>query len=64
MHFIAASDKNAIEFILSPGNSHDAPSGRALMAAVGSRSNIKDLSMDKGYEDDYTRYTAQTFIIQ
>ena len=33
--------------------------GRILMAKTGNRNDIKDLVMDKGYEDDRTRYTAQ-----
>jgi transposase len=52
--------KNAVDFILSPGNSHDAPQGRLLMETIGKQKNIKPLIMDRAYEDDYTRYTAQT----
>jgi len=56
---MATGVKRAFDFILSPGNCHDAPYGRILMARTGNRNNIKDLVMDRGYEDNYTRYTAQ-----
>ena len=52
--------KSAITFILSSGNCHDAPQGRILLETVGKQKQVKYLVMDRGYEDDYTRYIAQT----
>ena len=46
--------------MLSPGNSHDAPQGRLLMETVGKQKQVKPLIMDRAYEDDETRYIAQT----
>lgn len=57
---IATGVKKAIDFILSPGNAHDAPQGRLLMEKVGKQKEYKPLLMDRAYEDDYTRYIAQT----
>ena len=42
-------------FILSAGQLHDAPQGRTLMETVA----LIPLVMDKAYEDELTRYTAQ-----
>ena len=50
----------AIEFILSPGQTHDAPQGRLLLEAVGKQRGVTPLIMDRAYEDDFTRYIAQT----
>jgi len=47
-------------FILSSGNCHDAPQGRILMDTVGKQKEPKPLVMDRAFEDDYTRYIAQT----
>jgi len=60
IHMMAAGVKQAVEFTLSAGQAHDAPQGRILMEAVGRLKNFIDLIMDKAYEDDYTRYIAQT----
>jgi len=57
---MATGVKKAFEFILSPGNSHDAPQGRLLMETVGKQKDIKPIIMDRAYEDDLTRYIAQT----
>jgi len=57
---MAAGVKQAVGFTLSVGQAHDAPQGRLLMEAVGRLKNFIDLIMDKAYEDDYTRYIAQT----
>jgi len=57
---MAAGVKQAVDFTLSAGQAHDAPQGRFLMEAVGRLKNFIDLIMDKAYEDDYTRYIAQT----
>ena len=57
---MAANAKTAVEFILSAGQLHDAPQGRLLMETVGRQKTITPLIMDRAYEDDYTRYIAQT----
>jgi len=60
IHMMAASEKTAVEFILSAGQLHDAPQGRLLMETVGMQETMIPLLMDRAYEDDLTRYTAQT----
>ena len=57
---MAANEKTAVEFILSAGQLHDAPQGRLLMETVGKQEIIIPLLMDRAYEDNLTRYTAQT----
>ena len=57
---MSANEKTAVEFILSEGQLHDAPQGRLLMDTVGKLKNSIPLVMDRAYEDDYTRYIAQT----
>jgi len=57
---IATGVKRAFDFILSPGNSHDAPLGRLLMETAGKQKSIKPIIMDRAYEDNETRYMAQT----
>ena len=63
-----------MEFILSEGQVHDvgcqpeqaskmptrAPQGRILMDTIGKQKHVIPLIMDRGYEDNYTRYIAQT----
>ena len=56
---VAGSDKVAIEFTLSSGNNHDAPEGRILLETIGKDHDTVYLTMDRAYEDEYTRYTAQ-----
>ena len=56
---MAANAKTAIDFILSEGQLHDAPQGRILMETVGKQETTIPLLMDRAYEDDYTRFTAQ-----
>lgn len=56
---LAASEKKAVELILSAGQLHDAPQGRLLMETAGKQKTVTPLLMDKAYEDDYTRYIAQ-----
>ena len=60
LHFISSNAKTALEFTLSAGQAHDAPQGRILMDTLGKRKYAIPLIMDRGYEDDYTRYIAQT----
>jgi transposase len=57
---MSANERTAVEFILSPGNGHDAPWGRELMEVAGKQKTATPLLMDRAYEDDYTRYIAQT----
>ena len=56
---MAASAKQAVEFILSEGQLHDAPQGRLLMETVGKQKILVPLIMDRAYEDNLTQYTAQ-----
>jgi transposase len=61
---VAATDSIAVDFVLSGGNSHDAPQGRLLLETIGTQKfkrNYKPLPllMDRAYEDDQTRYIAQ-----
>ena len=56
---MAANARTAVEFILSAGQLHDAPHGRILMDTVGKQKTLTPLVMDRAFEDDYTRYTAQ-----
>jgi transposase len=60
LHFISADAKTAVDFTLSSGQAHDAPQGRILMDTLGKQRHVVPLIMDRGYEDDYTRYIAQT----
>ena len=48
-----------IDFTLSAGQRHGAPSGRLLMETVGKQKTWIPLLMDRAYEDDNTRLTAQ-----
>ena len=57
---ISANERTAAEFSLSAGQKHDAPQGRLLMEVMGKQKHVVPLVMDKAYEDDYTRYIAQT----
>ncbi len=60
IHLISLNEKTAVAFTLSEGQLHDAPEGRILMETVGKLKRIIPLVMDRAYEDDYTRYIAQT----
>jgi len=57
---MSANERTAVEFILSAGQEHDAPHGRLLMETVGKQKTTTPLLMDRAYEDDLTRYIAQT----
>jgi len=57
---MAANERHAVNFILSGGNRHDAPQGRILMETVGKLKSCIPLIMDRAFEDDLTRYIAQT----
>ena len=56
---MAANTHTAVNFILSVGQHHDAPYGRILMETVGKQKSWTPLLMDRAYEDDQTRLTAQ-----
>ena len=57
---MAANERSVIELTLSAGQLHDAPQGRLLMETVGKQKMVIPLIMDRAYEDDCTRYIAQT----
>jgi transposase len=46
---------------LSPGNAHDAPAGRELLAGLGPLPAPLYLLMDRAYEDNQTRQLALDF---
>ena len=52
---VAADDRTAIAFRLSPGNDHDAPQGRLLLEDLGPMPEGLPLLMDKAYEGNETR---------
>jgi transposase len=45
-------------FALTPGQDHDAPTGRALLGRLGSTCSPKYLLMDRAYEGNETRQLA------
>ena len=58
---VAADARTAITFSLSPGQAHDAPQGRELLAGLGPLPEPLPLLMDRAYEDDQTRQLALDF---
>jgi transposase len=58
IHLVAASDRCAITFRLSPGQDHDAPAGRQLLIDFGPVAEPTPLIMDRAYEGDDTRQLA------
>ena len=56
---MAANENTPVDFILSADRQHDAPLGRLLMETVGRQKIWIPLLMDRAYEDDQTRLTAQ-----
>jgi transposase len=52
---LAASERLAVAFSLSPGNEHDAPEGRKLLGHLGNFLGKCSILMDKAYEGDETR---------
>ena len=50
---IAADERTAVSFSLSPGQAGDAPEGRKLLAATPL--TAENVAMDKAYEGDETR---------
>ena len=57
---MTADERTAVEITLSAGQLHDAPQGRILMETVGKQDTVIPIIMDRAYEDDQTRYIAQT----
>jgi transposase len=60
IHMICASDKDPVIFTLSPGQSGDAPEGRALLKILGKTKKQKYLLMDRAYEGNETRKLAKS----
>ena len=58
VHLVAADERTAIGFALSPGNVHDAPAGRQLLLSLGTVDRPTHLIMDRAYEGDATRQLA------
>ena len=56
---MAANADTPVDFILSAGQQHDASFGRILMETVGRQKTWIPLLMDRTYEDDNMRLTAQ-----
>jgi transposase len=55
---VAANDRTAITFALSPGQAHDAPAGRDLLRKLGKQDRPMHLLMDRAYEGNETRQLA------
>jgi len=55
---VAADDRTALTFHLSPGQAHDAPEGRKLLRAFGPMQQPVHLLMDRAYEGNETRQLA------
>jgi len=61
MHRVAANERRALTFALSPGNTHDAPAGRPPWLDLGPPGAPRHLIMDRAYEGDETRPLALAF---
>ena len=48
IHMVAADDRTAITLSLSPGQAHDAPTGRELLKGVGRQPQDRFLVADRG----------------
>ena len=55
IHLVAANDRIALTFALSPGQAHDAPEGRKLLMRWQRRPDGVPMVMDRAYEGDQTR---------
>lgn len=55
---VAADARTAVTFCLSPGQAHDAPTGRRLIESLGQTSRPVHLLMDRAYEGNETRQLA------
>lgn len=58
IHLVAANDRTAIAFSLSPGQARDAPAGRDLLRKLGEQERPVHLLMDRAYEGNETRQLA------
>jgi len=58
IHMVAASDREAIAFTLSPGQAGDAPEGRKLLETLELSNSQIHLIMDRAYEGENTRELA------
>ena len=55
---VAADARTALTFALSPGETGDAPMGRALLQSLGPIDEPLHVLMDRAYEGDETRQLA------
>ena len=55
---VAADDRTAVTFSLSPGQINDAPEGRKLLNRLGPQQGNRALVMDRAYEGNETRQLA------
>ena len=58
LHLVAANERTALRFSLSPGQAHDAPEGRKLLQRLGGQTATPALVMDRAYEGQDTRHLA------
>ena len=58
IHLVAADARTALTFALSPGQAHDSPEGRKLLASMGPQDDNVALVMDRAYQGDETRQLA------
>ncbi|MDR2030750.1 MAG: transposase, partial [Azoarcus sp.] len=58
IHLVAADDRTAIAFSLSPGQAHDAPEARKLLRQLGAVTRPVHLLMDRACEGNETRQLA------
>ena len=58
IHLVAADARTALTFALSPGQAHDSPEGRKLLASMGPQDANVALVMDRAYQGDETRQLA------
>jgi transposase len=55
IHLVAANERIALTFALSPGHAHDAPEGRKLLTRWQRRPDGVPMVMDRAHEGDETR---------
>jgi len=58
-HMVAAGPQAAVNFLLSPGNVHDAAQGRELLKTTNLQADF--VIMDRAYEGDETRQLVMDF---
>lgn len=56
---VAARDRQAVKFSLSPGNAHDEPEGRKILRKMGNRLAKVPLLMGRAYAGDENRQQAK-----